>query len=225
MFWLCLKGIFGAIGGFVSFLAGSLLAIVCKAAANNLFIDWMPWVLGGCVWALCISIYTNAVKRTFVLGGMMAGIAGYLCMYSGAWWGHYGVLIGFMVMSAALGIAFISARRTVHTYFLKYRGTRLAIYKWMNVAGGSETVTIGKSADCTVCMTWDDHVSLRDVNVKLYIDKKDKTPVLKVVDEHIVYNHSAARKNDEFVLHSGVKFKIGNTLFQYVEMGHFGCAQ
>jgi len=142
---------------------------------------------------------------------------GYILMFTGLWWGDYGVLVGFMGMGAAIGIAFISTRRTVHIYYLKYQGTKLAIYKWMNVAGGSLDVTIGKSADCTVCMNWDDHVSLRDINVRLYVDKKDKVPCLRVEAEHIRYDHSAAVKNQTFMLHNGVKFKIGNTVFQYIE--------
>jgi hypothetical protein len=215
--WVCLKSFLGGLAGVAVFLLGSLLTIMCKAAAITFYFDWIPWVLAGCVWAYCLSLHTNVVKKYCMLGGMVAGIVGYLFMFTVAWWNHYGVLIGFMSMGASLGIAFISTRRTVNTYFLKYQGVKLAIYKWMSVAGGSEEVTIGRSENCTINMNWDNHATLRDVNVKLYIDKKDKLPCLKVVDEHITYNRAAAKKNDEFILRNGVKFKIGNTTFQYTE--------
>jgi hypothetical protein len=216
-----LKSMLGALVGWASFLLGAILVIYCKAGVNTAPVEWIPWALSGCVWGWCLSLRTNAVMLHTMTGGLIAGLVGFFVLFLGKFFGAYAVLFGFMALGAALGIAFISARRTVHKYYLTFQQgnetAKVAIHKWMSVAGGSRDVTIGKSGDCTICMNWDTHNSVRDVNVSLYVDKKDKTPVLKVMDDYILYNRTVARKNEEFVLKHGARFKIGNTEFRYVE--------
>ena len=220
LLWVFIKTALGGTAGFLSFLLGAVLMVANNAGANLVMVDCIPWAVAGCVWGWCLTPRSDAVWKYILAGGAAAGLLGFFVLFSGKWWGACGVLLGFLVLSAAMGIAFASARRTAHRYFLKYTGAKsgkLAIHKWMSTAGGSQDVTIGKSSDCTICINWDDHQSLRDINVKLYVDKKDKVPCLKVVDEHIVYNWTVAKKNDEFLLKNGAKFKIGNTVFRYIE--------
>jgi len=218
--WVFIKTLLGCVAGFLSFLLGVIFVISNKAGVNHFFLDCIPWMLSGCVWGLCYRPRSGVLWKRIIVGGIVAGLVGFSVLFLGKWWGHYGVLLGLMVLCAMLGIAFVSSRRIAIRYYLKYQGAKsgkVAIHKWMSVAGGSEDVTIGKSMDCTIRMDWDDHQSLREVNVKLYVDKKDKVPCLKVMDEHIVYNWTVAKKNDEFMLKHGAKFKIGNTVFRYIE--------
>ena len=220
LLWVIIKTILGCIAGFLTFLIGAILITSNEMGVNNFFADSIPWLLSGCVWGLCLSPRSGVVWKYIVIGGITAGLLGFVVLFTGKWWGNYGVLLGFMVASAALGVVFVNSRRIALRYFLKFTGktsVKVAIHKWMSVAGGSREVTIGKSKDCTICMDWDDHQSLRDVNVKLYVDRKDKIPCLKVMDEHIVYNWTVAKKNDEFLLKNGAKFKLGNTVFRYIE--------
>ena len=216
-----LKSMLGALVGWASFLLGAILVIYCKAGVNTFLVEWAPWALAGCVWGWLLSLRTNAVRLHTMAGGLIAGLVGFFALFLGKFFDAYAVLFGFMALGAALAIAFVSARRTVHKYYLAFQQdneqVKLAIHKWMSAAGGSRDVTIGKSKDCTICLNEDTHSSLRDLNVSLYIDKKDKTPVLKVMDEYILYNRTIARKNEEFVLKHGTRFKIGNTEFRYVE--------
>jgi len=220
VWWVLLKSILGAAGGFLSFLTGVILIFAFQTAHTGILLDWIPWILSGCVWGMCLSLRENVLWKQVIMGGMLAGLLCFVILFLGRWWGSYAVLLGFMALGAVMGVSFISARRTVYTYFLKYQGQqsgKIAIHKWMSVAGGSEEVTIGKSKDCTICMDWDNHSSLRPVNVKMYIDKKYSIPCLKVMDEHIVYDRIIARKHDEYILQHGIIFKIGDTTFQYIE--------
>ena len=220
MGWVIVKYMLGCITGFLMFLLAAILIISSKSGANHFFIDCIPWLVSGCVWGLCLMPRSGVVWKRITMGGIAAGLLGFIVLYTGKWWGCYGVMLGFVAASAALGSAYVSSRRIAIRYYLKFSGNqsgKVAIHKWMSVAGGSQDVTIGKSRDCTICMDWDDHQSLREVNVKLYVDRKDKLPCLKVVDEHIVYNWTVARKNDEFLLKNGAKFKLGNTVFRYIE--------
>jgi len=218
--WILIKSALGILAGFLSFLIGAIIFILCRAGANIGWIDWIPWVLSGCLWGLCLSLRTNTVWKHVLLGGAASGLLSFIILFTGKWFGIIGVLLGFMLLGAGIGISYIFARRTIQKYFLKFKGDKtykIAIFKWMSVAGGSREVTIGQSENCTIRMTWDDHPAIQDIHVKLYIDKKDKVPCLKVLADDFVYNKKTAKKNDEFLLKQGVKFKIGNTEFQYVE--------
>ena len=218
--WVLLKSILGAIGGMLAFSVGSIAIIYFKTAQTSIWLDWIPWVLSGSIMGVCLSIKENVVWKHVILGGMLAGLACFFILFLGMWLGSYAVLLGFMALGAIMGYSLVSARRTIHTYFLKFQGKQsgiIAVHKWMSVAGGSEEVSIGKSPDCTIYMDWDKHHTLRDVNVKMYMDKKYHIPCLKVMEEHLIYDRIIARKHDEFFLKHGVTFKIGDTIFQYTE--------
>ena len=219
--WVLLKSIIGAVGGLLAFLAGSIIIIHFKAAQTSVWLDWVPWMLSGGIMGVCLSMRENVVWKNVILGGMLAGFACFFILFLGVWLGSYAVLLGFMAFGAIIGYSLVTARRTIHTYFLNYQYKQtvgsFAIHKWMSVAGGSEEVSIGKSPESTIYMDWDRHHTLRDINVKMYVDKKYNVPYLKVMEEHLIYNRIIARKQDEFFLQHGVSFKIGDTTFQYIE--------
>ena len=218
--WILLKSISGALSGFLVFLIGAILILSVKADSTNVWIEWIPWIIFGCLLGICLLLRTATVWKHILLGGLISGFVCFIVLLTGKWFGIYSVLLGFMLFGAGMGISFISSRRTIHKYFIKFKGnkeSKVAIYKWMSVAGGSMEVTVGKSENCTISMSWDVNPSIQDVHIKLYIDKKDKVPCLKVLADNMIYNGKIAKKNDEFLLKQGVKFKIGNTEFQYIE--------
>ena len=216
-----LKSMLGAITGWVAFLLGVFLVFCSKAEVNIALVEWVCWAIAGCVWGWCLSLRSNVVTLHTMAGGVIAGLIGFIVLFLGKIFGVFTVMFSFMLLGATLSVVFIYTRHIVHKYYLKFQQgneqVTVAIYKWMNTAGGSRDVSIGKSKECTICMYWDSHSSIRDVNVSLYIDKKDKTPILKVMDNYITYNGTNAKMNDEFVLKNGAKFMIGNTEFKYVE--------
>jgi hypothetical protein len=126
-----------------------------------------------------------------------------------------------MLFSTGLGISIVAKHHLAQKYFLKYKGEKreseIAIHKWMNESGGSNEVTIGKSNHCTIQMNWDNSESIAEKQVKLYIDPKRRVPMMKIVENGVTYDGRDARKDDQLPLKNGVKFTIGNTVFQYVE--------
>ena len=220
MAWILLKGLLGVLSGFLAGLIGAILYILCKADANSILIDWIPWMLLGCFVCLCISMHSNTVFKHFLLGTLVSGFVCFAVLFTGKWIGFYAVWIAFTFFGVGTGIAFIASRRIVKKYFLKYKGKesgKIAIHKWMSVAGGSRDVIIGKSANCTIPMRWDEHPSIQAEHAKLYVDRKDQVPCLKVLADGLMYNRKIANTNDEFLLKPGAKFKIGNTVFKYTE--------
>jgi len=130
-------------------------------------------------------------------------------------------MFSFMLCSAGLGFSIVTKHHTAQKYFLKYKGEKregeIAIHKWMSESGGSNEVSIGKSNRCIIQMNWDTNEAIADMQTKLYIDHKRNVPMMKVLDGCIIYDGRDAHKDSLYQLKNGVKFKIGNTEFQYIE--------
>ena len=217
---ILLRSIAGAAFVFISFLLSAILFMAVNASATVVFTDWLPWLLAGCTMGAVLFYGTNTVFGQILPGVVVSGILCFLILLAGAWLGNYAVVIGLMIFGAGAGISFISARKIVHKYYLKFTGEKpekIAIHKWMSVAGGSNEVSIGSSEDATIRMTWDSHPSVRDIHVKLFYHKKSRLPGIKILSNDVTYNGVFAKNNEEYLLKNGVKFTIGNTEFQYLE--------
>ena len=218
---LFVRAVLGAAVGFLTFLMGAILCILFGKYSNVFWLDGIAWLLfGGCI-ALILSIKTTIKWQDALIGGLISGIASFLILYSTYFLPSFGVMFGFMLCSAGLGISIIAKHTLAQKYYLKYKGMKreglIAIHKWMNDSGGSNEVTIGKSNRCIVQMNWEDHETIADMQVKLYIDPKRRTPMLKVLESGIFYDGRDGRKDEIYQLKHNVKFKIGNTDFQYIE--------
>jgi hypothetical protein len=214
------RSFFGAFSGFITFLIGSIIILVCKSNGTNIWTDWIPWLLfGGCL-GVCLSIKTTIVWKHALFGGILSGLISFILLFFSKWFGSYAVLFSFMLYSAGLGASIVTIHRTAQRYFLKYKGDKegeIAIHKWMSVLGGSNDVTIGRSNHCIVQMNWDGNDTIQDMHARLYIDKKSGIPSLRVLADGLTFNRNVVRKNDEFLLRNGIVFKIGDTEFQYIE--------
>ena len=215
-----LRGIAGAVFVFVSFLLSAMILMLCNADATTVFIDWLPWILSGCAMGVVLFFRTNTVIQHILPGLAISGVVSFLILLTGSVFGIYAVVFGLMVFGGGAGISFISARKIIHKYYLKFRGEKeekIAIHKWMSVAGGSNDVSIGSSPDATIRMTWDTHPSIQDFQVRLFFDKKNRVPCIKIFSKDVTFNGVFAKSNEEYLLKNGVRFTIGNTEFQYCE--------
>jgi len=217
---LALRSIAGAVFVFIAFLLSAVIFILCNTDSTNIFIDWIPWILSGCAMGAVLFFRTNTVIKHIMPGLMLSGLLCFLILLTGSLFGIYAVVFGLMVFGASAGISFISARKIIHKYYLKFKGEKqekIAIHKWMSVAGGSNDVTIGSSPDATIRMTWDNHPAIKDIHVRCFFDKKNRLPCIKILSNDVTYNGVFAKNNEEYLLKDGVKFNIGNTVFHYVE--------
>jgi len=217
---ILLRSVAGAAFVFILFLLCAFLFIAVNASSTVIILDWLPWLLSGCAIGAVLFYGTNTVFGQILPGVILSGILCFLVLLTGALFGIYSVVFGLMVFGAGAGISFISARKIIHQYFLKFTGDKpekIAIHKWMSVAGGSNEVSIGSSTDATIRMTWDNHPSIKEMHVKLYYHKKNRLPCIKILSNDVTYNGVFAKNNEEYLLKNGAKFTIGNTEFQYVE--------
>ena len=217
---LLLRSIAGSLFAFISFFLSAIIFILCNAASTVIILEWIPWLLLGFAIGAFLFFRTNVVFKQIILGMVVSGIICFLILLTCCLFGEYAVIFGLMIFGAGAGVSFISARKIIHKYYLKYTGEKqetVAIHKWMSIAGGSNDVSIGSSTDATIMMTWDNHPSIKDIHVKLFCHRKDKLPYIKMLSNDVTFNGVFAQNNEEYRLKNGVKFSIGNTEFQYVE--------
>ena len=216
-----LRALLGALIGFLAFLIGSIVCILLGQYGNVWWLDALPWLLFGGSIALCLAFKTTIKWQDALIGGLISGILSFFILYTTSYLPSFGVMFGFMLCSTGLGISIVAKHHLAQKYFLKYKGEKreseIAIHKWMNESGGSNEVTIGKSNHCTIQMNWDNSEEIAEKQVKLYIDPKRRVPMMKIVENGVTYDGRDARKDDQLPLKNGVKFTIGNTVFQYVE--------
>ena len=221
LFSIFLRACIGAAAGFAAFLIGSLICILLGVHKNVAWIDVISWFLFGGGVAFCLSCYTTIRNRDALIGGLIAGALSFFILYAAYIFPTFGAMFSFMLCSAGLGIAIVAKHQMSQKYFLHYKGEtkggEIAIHKWMNESGGSNEVSIGKSSHCVIQMNWDNSELIHDKQVQLYIDPKRKIPVLKVLENGMSYDKRDAQKDELHQLRNGVKFKIGNTEFEYIE--------
>jgi hypothetical protein len=223
---IILRGIIGAFVGFVSIFLGVLCVLVFNDPYTNIWIDWIPWLIFGGAIGYSLSVKTTIIWKHGVIGGFISILFSFIMLYAMS--GEFGIftmVISFMFFGAGLGISIATVRSTSEHYFLKIlNGTRqgnlIAIHKWMSALGGLNDVYIGKSNVCEIQMNWEKAHDVGDRHAKMYLNKARKIPVLvslmkgksTMYDERI-----EMMTGKEYDLVNGVTFKIGETIFQYIE--------
>ena len=221
LFAIFFRAVIGMTVGFISFLIGSIISIILGAYSNVAWIDAIPWLLFGGSIGLCLAYKTTIKWQDAFIGGIISGIISFFILYTVYYLPAIGVILSFMLCCAGLGISIATKHHAAQKYFLKYKGERkqgeIAIHKWMNESGGSNEVTIGKSNHCIIQMNWDDSNKIHNMQAKLFLDPKRKQPTLRVLENGMTFDGRNASRDNLFQLKNGVKFKIGNTEFQYIE--------
>jgi hypothetical protein len=221
VFFYLVRALIGSFAGFLSFLIGSVICVAVGKEGNVWWLDAIPWLLCGGSIALCLVFKTTIKWQDALIGGFISGIISFFILYTTYYLPAFGIMFSIMLCSGGLGISIIARHHLAQKYFLKYkcdkREGEIAIHKWMNDSGGSNEVSIGRSYHCVIQMNWDSSENIPAKQAKLFLDPKRRVPMMKVIENGMTYDKRDARKDDQLPLKNGVKFKIGNTDFQYVE--------
>lgn len=210
-----------AIIGCLAFLLGAAVIIALGKYSNCWWIDWVPWLFFGCGITWLLSFKSDIEFKEAIIGGLVSVVLSFVVIYAlGSSVPVVGVL-AFMIYAAGLGASIAVVHYTSENYYLHIEGPTkerdIAIYKWMNVAGGSNHVTIGSSPNCVIEMNWDDSPEIRDKQVDLFIDNEH--PYCRALTEGTTYGDEqrVLKEGDSVLLVHGSHFTIGNTKFTYIE--------
>ena len=130
------------------------------------------------------------------------------------------VLVLFSIMIYAVGItlAIAAAAPKSEHYFLHAQGAvktmDVAIYKWFR-ANPNAVVSIGKSVDCSLQLSWDLQSDIAPVHAE--ITMKKGIPRLTALEEGVTFNGKPLKVDKQVSLYHGTTFRIGKTDFTYQE--------
>lgn len=224
---ILLRGGIGALLGFISFFIGNIFVLLLNAQSRNIWIDSIPWLIFGAAIGYSLSVKTTIHWKHGLLGGLISVLFSFL-----AWYGMspdlesvIAMVICFMLYGAGLGFSIATVRSTAEQYFVKIvtgakQGNLIAVHKWMSSQGGLNEVFIGIANACEIQMNWEKAQNVGDKHAKLYFNNARKMPVL--VSLHKEYptfydERIEMTTGKEYDLINGITFKIGETIFQYIE--------
>lgn len=221
------RGVIGSFVGFISFLIGNILIILIGQPETSKWIDWIPWLFFGGLIGYSLTIKTTLVWKHGLFGGLFSIIFSFIVIYfTTTDTANISMLIAFMIYGAGLGASIATVRSMAEEYFIKIlngpqQGRTIAVHKWMAPKNGMmEEAYIGRSNICHIQMNWEKKSDIAEKHAKMYIHRARKTPVLVSIqkDKTTLYDERIDMVvGKEYDLKNGTTFKIGETVFQYIE--------
>lgn len=234
-FRICLKifslSFLSGIIGFAAFAVGAIIFCLLLSVAGTTYIPWycsLPaYLLFSAGFSLSLTIRSSIPVKSAIIGSMCSAVIGFIVLYfsslASATYSWMTVLLDFVIFGGGLGASLVTVRMLAEKYFLDIKngikaGQRIPIHKWMNATGGGNKVTIGMTNDCEIQMNWEKSNKVAKEHAQLYIDPTRLLPVIKPLATGVIYNTRAELPMGKpTVLSNGDTFKIGDTIFQYVE--------
>ncbi|MGM9759342.1 MAG: FHA domain-containing protein, partial [Parabacteroides sp.] len=214
------KALLAGIGGYVFFLMGRLVAASFDLIESSFWVDWLPWALIGLVIAWVVSLGTTLdLKRALIGTGVSMAISlgsMYLWIYAFSVEGdsRLFLLLSYMIYSIGLAFSLAFTFPQSKRYFIRIEGpvkvTDIALFKWMNANALHRTVTIGKSVDCNLQMTWDMNSTIAPKQAEICMDEGGRIFVVPL-EEGVLIDKKPCRIQTKYRLHHGEGFTIGQT--------------
>ena len=217
--------------GMVAFTIGAIIFCVLLSAINTTYIPWYCSLPAYLLFSVCVSlsltIKSSIPVRSAMIGGVCSAIIGFIVLYfssiTSSKYGWMNMLLDFIIYGGGLGASLVTVRMLAEKYFLIIQngvkaGQRIPIHKWMNATGGGNKVSLGMTGECEIQMNWEKSNKVAKEHAQLYIDHTKSLPMIKPLATGVVFNTRAELPvGKPSVLSNGDTFKIGDTIFQYVE--------
>lgn len=217
--------------GMAAFAVGAIILCLLVSAIGVTTIPWYcsfpAYLLFSVCLTLSLTIKSTIPVKSALIGGLVSAVIGFLVLYfsnlANSSYGWMNMLLDFIIYGGGLGASLITVRMLAEKYFLVIQngvkaGQRIPIHKWMNATGGGNKVSIGMTGDCEIQMNWEKSNKVAKEHAQLYIDQTRLLPVVKPLATGVIYNMRAELPvGKSAVLSNGDTFKIGDTMFQYVE--------
>lgn len=162
-----------------------------------------------------IRINTNKV----LIVGAMFLVSGYLLIHNFYFDQRYlyFILIGVFYVAIAVSVAF-DTKRVWHC-FLRIEGSMkkidIALFKWI-LARPNVPVTLGRSVDCTMQLTWDAKNKIAPVQAEIR-EYHGNLCMFPTEDGVVDQNDVPLPADKPLKLYHGTRFKIGDQIFTYLE--------
>ena len=223
--------LFSGVIGFISFAIGAILLCMLLSVIGTTYIPWycsLPaYLLFSACFSLSLTIKSSIPVKSAMIGGLCSAVIGFLVLYfssvTSSRYGWMNMLLDFVIYGGGLGASLITVRMLAEKYFLVIMNgvkanQRIPIHKWMNATGGGNKVSIGMTGECEIQMNWEKSNKVAKEHAQLFIDHSRSVPIIKPLATGVIFNMRAELPvGKASVLSNGDTFKIGDTIFQYVE--------
>lgn len=212
----------GAVSG-ILYLLVSMTCIALHLESVSFVLNLIPWVLSGFLIAFIATLGTGIrlKKSIFFIALGVSLVSMYL------WYSCYmligvdfRVLLLLSIMIYAIGIVLSVATvapKSEH-YFLHVTGAvktmDVALYKWFR-ANPNAVVSIGKSVDCSLQLTWDLQGHVAPVHAEITMKKGMLR--LKALEDGVKFGGRPLKVDKYKKLCHGTSFQVGQTVFTYQE--------
>lgn len=217
--------------GMAAFAIGAIILCLLLSVFNTTYIPWYCSLPAYLLFSVCVSlsltIKSSIPVKSAMIGGVCSAFIGFLVLYfssiTSSRYGWVNMLLDFVIYGGGLGASLVTVRMLAEKYFLVIKngvkaGQKIPIHKWMNATGGGNKVSIGMTGECEIQMNWEKSNKVAKEHAQLYIDHDRFLPMIKPLSTGVVYNTRAELPvGKPSVLSNGDTFKIGDTIFQYVE--------
>lgn len=214
--------------GLISFAIGGIILCILLSMMGTTYIPWYcsfpAYLLFSICTSLSLTIKSSIPVKSAMIGGLCSSVIGFIVLYlSSVLSAKHGVLLDFVIYGGGLGASLVTVRMLAEKYFLVIQngvkaGQKIPIHKWMNATGGGNKVSIGMTGECEIQMNWEKGNKVAKEHAQLYVDHSRSLPMIKPLATGVVYNTRAELPvGKPCVLSNGDTFKIGDTIFQYVE--------
>lgn len=213
--------------GMIAFAIGAGILCSLLSVTGTTYIPWYcsfpAYLLFSVFVALALTIKSSIPMKSALIGGCVSSVIGFIVLYFSRFADQMNMLLDFIIYGGGLGASLVTVRMLAEKYFLVIKngvraGQRIPIHKWMNATGGGNKVSIGMTGDCEIQMNWEKSNKVAKEHVQLYIDHERQLPMIKPLATGVIYNtRTELPVSKPNVLSNGDTFKVGDTIFQYVE--------
>lgn len=222
------------LAGIIGMFAFAIGADILCSLVTIIHTSYIPWYCsfpGYLLFSICVSlsltIKSSIPLKSALIGGGCSSIIGFIVLYfsslANVSWPWMNMLLDFIIYGGGLGASMVTVRMLAERYFLVIQngvrsGQKIPIHKWMNATGGGNKVSIGMTGDCEIQMNWEKSNKVAKEHVQLYVDHEKQLPMIKPLATGVIYNTRAELSvGKPSVLSNNDTFKIGDTIFQYIE--------
>ena len=187
-------------------------------------INWIPMSIMTLLIAFVSTADTKIHLRKYFL--LIAIVLGGLSLYVWSFFFRGLMMLDIRVLllfscifyCVGVGLAVAQMMPKSERFFLNVRGavkeTDIALFKWF-INNPDEVVTIGKSIDCSLQMTWDIKGQVAPVHANLELTNAGIR--LTALEEGVMLGSKMLSPGDSRLLSHNQHFTIGDTTFTYME--------
>lgn len=192
---------------------------------DGMFImDWIPISTSVFAISICIA-YDSRLKlhlKRMEIGSVALGIISAFLFLTFLFYDSMDALMVVLMIMILItaGVLWIVAQHLPYHdhYTLRVSGATkemdIALYKWLRQSPNAN-VTIGRSVDCSLQLSWDLQSRLAPVHVVIRMYKG--RPQIVALDDNVLYNNRKMKPNAPMRMFHGDTFQIGKTHFRYVD--------